>query len=164
VEKALEEFRKMAVPTPRRANPAATTAVRGSILIIDDDRDVADGTAEVLREAGYSVAIALTARAALTTARNFDAEVALVDMKLGRNSNGLDLIGTLQHLRPGLVPVVVTAYRSEQAVLAAQRSGAWDFLAKPFYPQELLALLDRCFAGPGSRQTTAETQRAIRAA
>ncbi len=52
------------VPTPRRADPAATTAARGGILIIDDDRDVAEGTAEVLHEAGYSVAIALTARAA----------------------------------------------------------------------------------------------------
>ncbi len=160
----MEEFQKMAVPTPRRANPAATTATRGKILIIDDDRDVADGTAEVLREAGYSVAIALTARAALTTARNFDAEVALVDIELGRNSNGLDLIGTLQQLRPGLVPVVVTAYRSEQAVLAAQRSGAWDFLKKPFYPQELFALLDRYFAGSGPREKAAQAQRAIQAA
>jgi len=164
VEKALEEFRNMAVPTPRQADPVATTATRGNILIIDDDRDVADGTAEVLRAAGFSVAIALTARAALTTARNFDAEVALVDMKLGRYSNGLDLIGTLQQLRPGLVPVVVTAYRSEQAVLAAQRSGAREFLKKPFYPQELFALLDRYFAGSGPRERAAEAQRAIRAA
>ncbi len=96
MEKASEEFRNRAAPTPRQADPAATTAARGNILIVDDDTDVADGTAEVLREAGYSVAIALTARAALTTARDFDAEVALVDMKLGRLSKGLDLIGTLQ--------------------------------------------------------------------
>lgn len=79
----MEEFRNMAIPAPRQADP---TAAGGSILIIDDDSDVAEGAAEILRQGGQSVAIALTSRAALTTARNFDAEVALVGMKLGRDS------------------------------------------------------------------------------
>jgi DNA-binding NtrC family response regulator len=148
---------------PARPSQGAM-ATRGRILIIDDEPDVAEGTAEILHDGGYSVAIAHTARGAITAARNFDAQVALVDMKLGRDGNGLDLIGTLLELRPRLVPVVVTAYRTEQAMAAAQQSGAREFLKTPFYPQELFDLLDRCFARPDPRESTEPTTQATRAA
>jgi DNA-binding NtrC family response regulator len=164
VETALEKSSDRTGPTPRQADPAATTATRRRILIIDDDRDVAEGTAEFLHDGGYSIAIAHTAQGAIKAARNFDAQVALVDMKLGRDDNGLDLIGTLLQLRPRLVPVVVSAYRTEQAIAAALQSGAREFLKKPFHPQDLFDLLDRCFARPDPQENPEPTPQATRAA
>ncbi len=112
------------------------------VLIVDDDRDVAEGTAEILADSGFSVRTARSAQGAVETARSFDAQIALVDMNLGHGGNGLDLLPALQDLRPRLVMVVVTAHRSKQAVDAVARSSAHGYLHKPFCPQELFEVLD----------------------
>ena len=112
------------------------------VLIVDDDRDVAEGTAAILTDSGFSVRTALTAQGAAETARSFDAQIALIDMNLGHGGNGLNLLPVLRDLRPRLVMVVVTAYRNKQAVDAVARSGAHGYLHKPFYPQELFKVLD----------------------
>ena len=118
-------------------------ASRPRVLIIDDDQDVAEGTAEILVESGFLVKTALTAQQAVEAARHFDAQIALVDMNLGHGGNGLNLIPALRDLRPRLVTVVVSAYRSQPALDAATRSGAHGYLHKPFFPRELFMVLDR---------------------
>jgi DNA-binding NtrC family response regulator len=117
---------------------------RGRILVIDDDRDLAEGLADILRELGHSVEIAFNGSDALEIARRFDAQIALVDIKLGRTS-GLELISSLKELRPGIVNVVITANAGKESVIAALRSGAFDFLNKPMHPQDLFVILERCF-------------------
>ncbi len=117
---------------------------QGRILVIDDDRDLAEGLAEVLRDLGHSVEIAFTGDEALEIAKRFDAQIALVDIKLGRTS-GLELIGSLKQLRPALINVVITANAGKESVIASLRSGAFDFLNKPMHPQDLFAIIDRCF-------------------
>lgn len=121
----------------------ATAPPRPRVLVIDDDRDLAEGIAEFLADSGFSVRTALTAKTAVETARDFDAQIALVDMNLGHGGNGLNLIPTLRELRPDLVTVVVTAYRNQRAVDAVSHSGAHGYLSKPFFPQELFMVLDR---------------------
>ena len=117
---------------------------QGRILVIDDDRDLAEGLGEVLRDLGHTVEIAFNGSEALEIARRFDAQVALVDIKLGRAS-GLELISSLKELRPGIINVVITANAGKESVISALRSGAFDFLNKPMHPQDLFVILDRCF-------------------
>ena len=122
--------------------PATTVPKGPRVLIVDDDRDVAEGTAAILADSGFSVRTALTAQGAVETARSFDAQIALIDMNLGHGGNGLDLVPVLRDLRPRLVMVVVTADRNRQAVDAVALSGAHGYLHKPFYPQQLFEVLD----------------------
>jgi DNA-binding NtrC family response regulator len=139
----LDDIPTTAGRTANREAPASTAPPRPRVLIIDDDQDVAAGTAELLTDSGFSVRTALSAQDAVETARSFDAQIALVDMNLGYASNGLNLIPALLDLRPRLVTVVVTAYRNQRAVDAVARSGAHGYLRKPFYPHHLFMVLDR---------------------
>ena len=129
------------------ARPTPSAVPRGSrVLIIDDDLDVADGTAEVLTDSGFAVMIAMTAQDAVQMAKDFDAQIALIDMNLGYGGDGLKLISALRKFRPRIVTVVVTAYANRQAIKSVARSGADGYLRKPFHPQELFQVLERSIA------------------
>lgn len=144
---SLEKLHKKDTPALVEEEPqgAGRAEARGGrILVIDDDRDVAEGMADVLTDLGHTVEIALTGSKALEIAERFDAQIALVDIKLGRSS-GLELIASLEKLCPGIVNVVITANAGKESVIASLRSGAFDFLNKPTHPRDLFAVLDRCF-------------------
>ena len=129
------------------AQPAPSAVPRGSrVLIIDDDLDVADGTAEVLTDSGFAVRIAMTGQDAVAMAKDFDAQIALIDMNLGYGGDGLKLISALRELHPRIVMVVVTAYANRQAIRSVARSGAHGYLRKPFHPHELFQVLERSIA------------------
>jgi DNA-binding NtrC family response regulator len=144
---ALDKMQKRGVAVAAEEDSGEPDRVKdqgGRILVIDDDQDVAEGLADVLTDLGHTVEIALTGSKALETAERFDAQIALIDIKLGRTS-GLELIASLEKLRPGIVNVVITANAGKESVIASMRSGAFDFLNKPTHPQDLFAVLDRCF-------------------
>ena len=127
--------------------PISPAVPRGSrVLIIDDDLDVADGTAEVLTDSGFAVRIAASNQGALEIVKDFDAQIALIDMNLGSGGDGLKLISALRELRPRIVTIVVTAYANQHAVTSVARSGANGYLRKPFHPQELFQVLERGIA------------------
>ena len=69
-------------------------------------------------------------------------EVALLDLRLAQEQ-GLDLLPRLLSLAPGLHVVVVTAYATIETAVEAMRRGAFDYLPKPFTPDQLRVVLDR---------------------
>jgi len=114
------------------------------LLIVDDDIDFAESLLEVLEPRGYQVALAHTAADALKIIRDFDAQVALVDIRLDR-SNGIRLIPELRGARPGILCLMITAYAAIENAIEALKYGAYDYLRKPLDAQDLFATLDRCF-------------------
>ncbi|MDH3912135.1 MAG: ATP-binding protein, partial [Rhodospirillales bacterium] len=115
----------------------------GRILAVDDDVDMVEGLAEVLRARGYTVETANNAEDAQAVIQNFDAQVALLDIRLGR-SNGLELIPYLKECRPNIYCVMITGNADKESAITALRIGAYDYLTKPLHPNELFAILDRC--------------------
>src|SRR5260370_28209105 len=69
-------------------------------------------------------------------------DVAFLDLRLGREK-GLDLLLRLLKLAPGLAVVISTAYATIETAVEAMRGGAFDFLPKPFTPDEIRRVLDR---------------------
>ncbi|MCI0526411.1 MAG: response regulator, partial [Nitrospira sp.] len=65
------------------------------VLIVDDDRDFAESLVDILEPRGYQFAVAHSIEDAQEVAKDFDAQVALLDIRLGR-SNGLNLVATLK--------------------------------------------------------------------
>jgi PAS domain S-box-containing protein len=114
------------------------------ILVVDDDRDFADTLARLLTLEGHEVSRAYSIAAAEAELDRFPAEVALIDMRLGESS-GLSLVSTLRQRRPEVICILMTAYSSVQTAIEALQEGAYDYLSKPFYSEELLATLKRCF-------------------
>jgi PAS domain S-box-containing protein len=114
------------------------------LLIVDDDVDFAESLLEVLESRGYQVALAHTAADTLKIIRDFDAQIALIDIRLDRD-NGIRLIPALREARPGILCLTITAYAGIENAVEALKHGAYDYLRKPLDPQDLFATLDRCF-------------------
>ncbi|SED71035.1 His Kinase A (phospho-acceptor) domain-containing protein [Rhizobiales bacterium GAS191] len=126
------------------AEPQLSPGGERHILVVDDDPDFADALANLLRLENYRVAVAYTAAEALATQAKEATQVALVDIRLGR-SNGVELVRELHRLDPALIAVMMTAYASVDTAIEALQAGAYDYLCKPFYTQDLTATLARCF-------------------
>jgi len=113
-----------------------------NILIIDDDLGIRETLGTALETMGHKVEAATSRAAAEKKLRNESFEVAFLDVRLGAE-NGLDTLPDLLRLSPRLAVIVITAYSSiETAVLAIQR-GAFDYLAKPFKPAQIVQMLER---------------------
>ena len=126
------------------AAPAGAAAPLRSVLVVDDDPDFAESLVGLLQMEGYEAALARTAPAAEAIIRERRIAVALVDVRLDLGS-GVDLVRSLHRSAPDLVTVMVTAYASIETAIEAMKAGAYDYLSKPFYTEDLLATLDRCF-------------------
>lgn len=132
-------------PTSRRLNRRQTSdRPTPGVLVVDDDIDFAASLATLLRLEGYIVAEAHDAATALRCLAEAAISVALVDVRLG-NSNGVSLVRELQRRHPNVVCVMVTAFASIETAVEALQAGAYDYLCKPFYSEDLLTTLERCF-------------------
>ncbi len=112
------------------------------VLIVDDDVDLAESLQDILETRGYAVKTAGSIREAEAAAKDFDVQVALLDIRLGQH-NGLDLIAILKRDRPDLVCIAVSAYSDFDYAIEAFRLGAVDYLPKPVHPAHVEALPNR---------------------
>ncbi len=119
-------------------------SVERRLLIVDDDRDFAESLVNLLDLSNYQVVAAYSAQGALATIKEFDAQAALVDLRLPDDS-GTALIADLKRVNPDCVCVMTTAYADVDSAVTALEKGAFHYLQKPFRPAELLLLLDRVF-------------------
>lgn len=91
---------------------------------------------------GHRVVEASSGEAALAALRQHHIDTALLDLRLGKES-GLDLLPKLLSAAPGLHVILITAYASLDSAIDALRKGAFDYLPKPFTPDQLRIVLDR---------------------
>ena len=113
-----------------------------NVLVIDDDTTLRRTLRTSLESFGHEAAEARDSHQALEALgrRTFDA--ALLDLRLAEEQ-GLDLLPRLLALAPGLHVVIVTAYATIETAVEAMRRGAFDYLPKPFTPDQLRLMLDR---------------------
>lgn len=132
------------VTDPAEPSRASDGKAPRRLLVVEDDADFAESLAQVLALRGFEMRLAREPGELTEALAGFSPEVALVDVRLGRYS-GLDLIGELTVRCPGILTVVMTAHGVLNTAVQALRTGAYDYLTKPFDQAELFATLDRCF-------------------
>ncbi len=114
-----------------------------TILVIDDEPGILRGCERVLRARGHRVMLADRAEHGLELLReNSEIDLALVDLRMP-GMDGLELLAQAGSIAQQTVFVVITAYATIEAAVEATKRGAYDFLAKPFSPDELVHLVDR---------------------
>jgi two-component system response regulator AtoC len=112
-----------------------------TILVVDDERTIADGLRLTLESEGYAVRTAGSIREALAAFAQAEALAAIVDLMLP-DGDGLTLTRELKRRDPALEVIVITAYGSvRKAMEATKDAGAFYVLEKPFDPDELLGLI-----------------------
>jgi signal transduction histidine kinase len=122
----------------------ADAGAKRRVLIVDDDRDFAESLHNYLLLEGYEVRMAFSAEQAHRAIEEFDAQVAILDYRLGPTV-GVDLVAPLKRRRPGIVCILATAFGDMDSVVNALRNGIYDYFGKPLHTEELLLTLDRCF-------------------
>jgi Amt family ammonium transporter len=115
-----------------------------SVLVVDDDRDFGDSLVDLITSDGVRAHCARSADEAYRALECGDWDVVLVDVRLGAE-DGMDLIAAFRRRWPERIYVAMTAYASIEFALQALKQGAYDFLRKPFHPDELAATLARAF-------------------
>ena len=111
-----------------------------SLMIVEDDRPFRTRLALTLRRKGFEVFEAESCEEGERIAAVHKPAFAVVDMRLG-DGNGLDLVSKLHVLAPGIRAVILTGYGNIASAVAAIKSGAVDYLAKPAGADEILATL-----------------------
>jgi len=119
---------------------------RRRVLIVDDDLDFAETIADILEPIGYEVRLAHSSAEARKEIANFPASVALLDIRLGSSESGIQLIGELKEIRPGVLCIMMTGFAALETAIQALKDGAYDYLRKPVSPADLFATLGRCFS------------------
>jgi two-component system, NtrC family, response regulator AlgB len=132
------------------------------ILIIDDEPNIRRTLRIALEGMGHSIDEASSRGEALDLAERRPCDVALLDLRL-RGEDGLDLVEPLLAQIPRLAIVVITAHSSVDSAVDAMRKGAFDYLAKPFTPGQVRAVLDRVARVRGLRDRVADLAERVRA-
>lgn len=112
------------------------------ILVVDDELVICKSCEKVFRRAGHEVAYATSGRQALEILRGETFDVVFTDLKMV-DVGGMEVVQTIQQRYPETVVVVITGYATIASAVETMRSGAFDFLPKPFTVTELMAVLDR---------------------
>jgi DNA-binding NtrC family response regulator len=128
---------------PSSASGRGVPVATARVLVIDDERSVADAARLLLSAHGFGVVAVTTPAEALTlaAAQHFDA--ALVDLNFGQGvtdgQEGLELLSALRAQAPSLPLIVMTAWGSFELAIEALNRGVRDFIEKPWNPSRLIS-------------------------
>lgn len=131
------------------------------VLIVDDEPSIRRTLHVALEAMGHAVSEAASSAQALREAERSPLDAALVDLRLGSES-GLDLAETLLSLWPRVAVVLITAHASVDSAVEAMRRGVFDYLAKPFTPAQVRAVLDRVARVRGLSDRVADLEDQVR--
>jgi NtrC-family two-component system response regulator AlgB len=110
------------------------------ILIVDDERSIRLTTTLALEGEGHYVESAADGTVALQRIKEEDFDLVFLDLRLG-DEDGLDILQKIMELRPQALVAIFTAHGSIPTAVRATQLGAFDYLEKPFTPDQLRAIL-----------------------
>ncbi len=115
--------------------------MKARILVIDDDAVACEFLQEVLLRDGYDVDVYTSARTALEQKLS-EYDLLMSDVRMP-GMDGLQFLSEVQKKWPNLPVILMTAYGSLETTMEAIRRGAWDYISKPFSPDECRSLVKK---------------------
>ena len=114
---------------------------RKRVLVIEDDRSIREGIADALAFSGYTALQAERGDTGIEKALHGGCDLVLLDLVLP-GADGLEVLRQVRAARPTLPVIILTARGAESERVGGLRSGADDYVVKPFSVRELLARVD----------------------
>jgi two-component system response regulator HydG len=115
---------------------------KATIIVVDDDPEMANVLRDVLAEAGYRALSAGSGAGALMLVKEQDPDLLITDLRMsGMSGHQLQL--ELKRVAPNLPVIIITAFGSIPTAIESMKLGAFDYLTKPFGNDELLLIVSR---------------------
>jgi len=131
------------------------------ILVVDDERDHADGIVEALEKSCAKAMAVYSGKDALEILSQQRVDILVTDLKLGGDISGLDLLERVRNENPDTQVILITAYATIETCKEAIRQGAYDYLVKPIDIDQLRSVVTaaaRQVAKAASAQKGADKQ------
>lgn len=122
--------------------PTHTRFKKAVVLIIDDEESIRDSCSQIVAKDGYLVETAKNGREGIDKIKAVHPDLVLVDLKMP-GKNGMEVLEELQKVDPDIIPVVITGYGTVDSAVEAMKRGSYDFIQKPFTPEELRSIIRR---------------------
>jgi signal transduction histidine kinase/FixJ family two-component response regulator len=113
-----------------------------TILVADDEGDIRDGAERILRRTGYRVLKAARGDDAQKMVEALRPDLVMLDLKMP-GKDGMEVLKFIQEMDARILVIVVTGYATVEAAIEAMKRGAYDFIPKPFEPDQLRIVVNR---------------------
>ncbi|HUR34758.1 MAG TPA: sigma-54 dependent transcriptional regulator [Vicinamibacterales bacterium] len=116
------------------------TTSKGTILVVDDEEIMREILETLLTREGYEVKLASSGEEGLEVARAQPLDAAVVDIMMP-GINGIETLDELRRIDEDLAVIIITAYASVESAISAMKSGAFDYITKPFKNDEVMVVI-----------------------
>ena len=110
------------------------------IMLVEDEKITRKTLTDILKKENYDVNSFGDGTEALNSLKNNKYDVVVTDLRLP-GTNGLDILKSAKELDAKTVVIIITAYATVETAVESLKLGAYDYLLKPFSPEQLLAIL-----------------------
>lgn len=126
-----------------------------TILVVDDEKGIREGCRRILSSEGYTVDTAENGKLGLDKVKENSYDLVLVDLMMPV-MGGLEMMEQVRQIDPGIILVVITGFATVETAVDAMKHGAYDYIPKPFNPDQLMAVINR---GLDKRRLTIEKEK-----
>lgn len=112
------------------------------ILVIDDEESMRDSCSQIIVKDGYRADTAEDGRVGFLKVKDLHPDLVLIDLKMPGQS-GFEVLDNIKEFDPSIISIVITGYATVEYAVEAMKKGAYDFLPKPFSPDQLRIIVKR---------------------
>ncbi len=106
------------------------------VLVVDDEAVIREGMRRILESDSIRVESVASGRSAIDKIQEKDFDVVITDLKMP-GMDGLEVLKTIKILQPDVPVIIITGYSTVVTAVEAMKSGAFDYIAKPFSPEQI---------------------------
>lgn len=134
-------------------------SVMKKVLVVDDDVDICMLLSAFLGKNGFEVSRAHSLKGMLSLLKEKKFDVVLCDFRLG-DADGLEAIAEIHKIDASVPVIIITGYSDIKTAVTVIKSGAFDYVAKPLVPDEILHTISRALESPAGLSATREANNA----
>lgn len=123
------------------------------ILFIDDEEIVLRSCRRIFAGSGYEIDTAMSGEEGLSKALNQDFDLVVTDLKMP-GIGGMEVLNRLRKSRPDTTVIIFTGYASVDTAREALKNGAFDYIPKPFTPEEIREVIKNALEARAGKQRT----------
>ncbi|WP_419659759.1 two component system sensor histidine kinase [Desulfosarcina variabilis str. Montpellier] len=113
-----------------------------TVLVVDDEKGIRDGSARIIDRMGCHALTAKNGEEGLDIIGRTDVSIVLLDLKMP-GIDGMEVLKRIQTLNPDILVIIITGFATIETAIEAMKRGAYDFIPKPFEPDQLRIVVNR---------------------